>query len=518
MKKIFAFEKDKNRLKLLLFYVKEDNIFIEDYRQQEIGIETNASVLIKKFLADNNAAGFKTICFLPLSSIYLRKLTFPYRKISKIKNSIRFAIEPHIPLPVETMKVFFQPIYAKSQMQSTGMDVLSFVVPEILLNEQLEIISSSGLICSDIELIPLSIFDFLISKNKITENALLVHVGSDTTYIFSALDGGRLADLRQIAVGRSDIDKEKDELKREISTILISRDSSLSGNKISAIYVSGLSTIKTYLGGAAADRSATETEADKPTIEDTAGRPATETKADRPEVCDWLAQNFNVPVNISDFDEVFFANKIPNSEQKPLSEDMQPEPLSQEFIPEILYAGLASGRTVLNFYPPTLQEKEKKGMIVSLALALFILAVVAFRIQFERNIYERKLVLLNSRIDEIFSEAFPDASDKRTPLLQMKAAVKSLKDTASSRNIISFSPLEALREISQNLGKDLKIELDSFRTKENEIIIAGNVSSYGDIDKIRTALEGSALFSRVEIESAQTTAQGVIFRLRIITK
>ena len=75
--------------------------------------------------------------------------------------------------------------------------------------------------------------------------------------------------------------------------------------------------------------------------------------------------------------------------------------------------------------------------------------------------------------------------------------------------------MEALREISQRIDKNLQIELDSFKLKEENVIISGSALSYQDIDKIKEALGNSPLFSSVDIESAQTTDKGVDFRLKI---
>ncbi|MDD5454295.1 MAG: PilN domain-containing protein [Candidatus Ratteibacteria bacterium] len=482
MRQIFVFEKDRDKLKLLLFHIKDNEVFIDDYRQREISSEASGSDIIKEFISSNKATVSKTICLLPLSSIYLRKLAFPYRRISQVKKSIRFAIEPHIPIPVESAKIFFQPVLTKG---AGGIEAVSFIVPEMLLNEQLELMNSSGMVCDEIYLEPLSIFEFLVSRVKIKENVLWLYVADDATYVFSALKGGKLADLRQMPFGRGDLAAEKDELKREISTVLLSKMSQVPENKISQIYVSGLPAEKKQEGGS-----------------------ATEEKADKPEIRGWLGENFNIAAKTIELNELVSVNWASDSSKQ------SPAPKSSVSVPEILYAGLAPN-SVLNFYPPVLQEKEKRGIKISIFLAVFILLAVSFRLQFERNIYERKFAVLDSQIEEIFTETFPDASDKRTPLLQMRAMVKSLKENSSLTDIISLSPLEALREISQNLGRDLRIELDSFRAKEDGVTISGSASSYGDIDKIKVALENSPLFSKVDIESAQTTDKGVTFRLKI---
>ena len=116
MNKILAFQKDKNRLKLLLIHAGGKKVSLKDYKEYEIGAEDKEKTVefIKQFVSDNKAVSSQTICFLPLSSVYIRKITFPYRRISKIKKSIRFAVEPHIPIPVENTEVFFYPIHAKN--------------------------------------------------------------------------------------------------------------------------------------------------------------------------------------------------------------------------------------------------------------------------------------------------------------------------------------------------------------------------------------------------------------------
>ena len=400
-----------------------------------------------------------------MSSVYIRKIAFPYRKISKIKKSIRFAIEPHIPIPVENTKVFFHPISVKSNERGgSGLDVISFVIPDDVLNWQLSLINSAELACNEIELIPLSIFDFFVSSVQIRENVLWLYVGEESTYIFSVLKNGELADLRQIPAVRKDLEHEKGELKREISTMLLSKMSRFYEGEIEQIYVSGL-----------------------------------------PQICNWLSESFSIPVKSIEFKDLVFVEQDKHASETNLN-----------FIPEMLYAGLAGNRNIsINFHPPVLQEKEIKGIQVACFLAVFVLVVLTFRLQFERSVYERKLAALDSQIKNIFLQTFPEAVDARTPLLQMQSRVKELRNKTSQSDILSLSPLEALREISQGLDESLQVQLDSFRLKEEGVILSGSAASYGDIDKVKEILENSKIFSEVEIESAQTTDKGISFRLKV---
>ena len=477
MNKILIFQKDKNRLKVALLNAGKKKVFLQDYKEYEIKAEDKGKAparqdlaggveFIKQFVSDNKAASVKTICFLPLSSVYIRKITFPYRSIRKIKKSIRFAVEPHIPIPVENTKVFFHPIHSKNN----GLEVMSFIISEDVLNERLELINSAELVCDEIYLTPLSLLDLFSSYIKIKENTLWIDVEEVSTYVFYILKNGQLADLREIPVGRKNISKEKEQLKREISTILLSQGSESFGGKIAEIHISGLHT-------------------------------TAETQADKPEICDWLAESFNIPVKSTEF------NNLLSVEQGDLT-----------FISEILYASYGRGGPLsINFHPPVLQEKERKGILVSCSLIVFVLLALSFRLQFERSIYERKFNSLSSRMEKILLETFPEVKDTRTPLFQMKSRVKSLKDNISSNSLSSgiASPLESLREISQKIDKNLQVELDSFRLKDENIVISGNASSYQDIDKIKAALGNSPLFSSIDIESAQTTDKGVTFRLKI---
>lgn len=472
MDKILAFQKDKNRLKLLLLHIAKKKVFLKDYKEYEIKAEDKGKTparsdvtsgaggveFIKQFVSDNKAISAKTICFLPLSSIYIRKVTFPYKRISQIRKSIKFTVEPHIPIPIDNTKIFFRPTHAKNN----NLEVMAFILPEEILNEQLELINSAQLVCDEIYLTPLSLLNLFSSYIKTKENALWIDVEEDSTYVFYIFKDGQLLDLREIPVGRKNLIPEKTQLKREISTVLLSQGSESSEDKIAEIYVSGL-----------------------------------------PDICDWLSESFNIPAKPIQFDNLLSVEQGESS-----------------FIPEILYAGCGrNGPFAINFHPPILQEKERRGIRISCSLLIFALLALTFRLQFERNIYESKFKLLNSKIEKKLLETFPETKDTRTPLLQMKSRVKSLKDSIFTSNSSSsgiISPLEALREISQRIDKNLQIELDSFRLKEDNIGISGNASSYQDIDKIKAALENSTLFSSVDIESAQTNDKGVTFRLKII--
>jgi type II secretory pathway component PulL len=462
MNKLLSFQKDKDKLKLLFFHIGKDRVFIKDYKEYEIeaGNKDKAVEFIKKFVSDNKAVSVQTICSLPMSSVYIRKITFPYRRISKIKKSIRFAVEPHIPIPVENTKVFFYPIHAKNN----NLEVMAFVIPEDILNEQIELINSAELACNEIYFAPLTLVNLFASNIQIKENILWLYVGENSTYIFSILKNRQLTDLREIPVGRKNLTHEKSELKREISTILLSQGSEFFENGIGEIYISGLQELE-----------------------------------EQTKICDWLTKNFNITVK-----PVELNTALP-VEQGDLN-----------FIPEILYTNYGRLRPhSINFYTSVLKEKERKGIRFSFFLVALALIIFSFRLQFERSIYEKKFNMMNSRIEKIFRETFPEATDTRTPLLQMKSRINSLRNSAIQSKSESLSPLEALREISQNIDKNLQIKLDSFKLKEDNITISGSASSPADIDKIKETFEKLPFFSGIDIE-IQRTDKGVTFRLKAI--
>lgn len=474
MKKLFAFQKDKNRLELLFLHIAKEKISLRDYRQCEAETKDKVLEFIKGFISDNKIAAAQTVCFLPLSAVYLRKITFPYRRISKIRKSIRFAVEPHIPVPVEDTRVFFYPLNAKNN----NLEVMTFVVPEVVLNDQLELINSAELTCNEIYLTPLSLFNFFSSHTQPKENILWLHVGEDSAYISFVSQNKKLTDLREVPIGRKNLNQERAELKREISTVLLSQGSESAENGIKEIYISGVPV-----------------------------SPQEET----PEICSWLTENFNISAKAVEF------NDFLSVEQSVPSDAVAAPEGNVRFTPDILYAGCAvTGPVAINFYPPRyhIGEKERKNINLSFSLAALVLIILSFRLQFERNIYEKKFNLLNSRIEKIFLEAFPEAEDTRTPLLQFKSRINSLKESTTQPESISSSPLEVLREISQGIDKNLQVKLDSFRLKEDDIIISGSASSSSDIDKIKENLEKSPLFSGVDVE-IQRTDKGVTFRLKI---
>lgn len=485
---ILAFQKTQEKLKLLLVRFDKGKIFLQSYREYELNGENTEKTaeFLGEFISDNKVEASKTVCFLPLSSLYVRKLTFPYRKVSQIKKSISFAVEPHIPISIENAKVFFRPIYPvedKSESifllkkiaglrRNNGLEVISFVIHEDILNEQLELVSSAKLRCDEIYLTPLAILNFFISNISINENILWVNAEKESACIYHVLSNGELADLREVPIDRENIDREQEQIKREISTMLLSQSSKSLEGEIEKIYISGVHV----------------------------------------EIVNWLAGEFGLPVELVDFNEMLSLEK---SAEFSISGGVS---TISGLVPAV--CGRV-GPFAINFHPPVLQEKERKGIIAACSIAIFALFVLTFRIQFEKIIYERRYNVLNSQIKEIFMQTFPEAEDVRTPILQMKSRIKSLKGGAASSDSLSkgsISPLEILRELSQMIDKSQDIQVDSFGLKENSATIYGSALSYQDIDKVKEALEASSLFKSVDIESAQTTDKGVDFRLKISTE
>ena len=460
MEKIFAFQKDKRKVELLLLLIDRRKVSVVDYREYTIEEESKEKIfeLFKSFLLHNKASSVKTVCFLSSSSFYLRRISFPYRGISKIRKSIKFAIEPYIPHPAEDVEVFFHPLGEKSG----NFEVLSFAIPKALLEEQIELVNSLKLSCQELYPVPLSLFNFFVSHLQENKNILWVDVGGESTYLFRIGRGKKLLDLKEVPLGKNNLDEGRKELKREIDIMILSEELYKKQKEdINEICITGVSDI--------------------------------------PEVLD---KDLPVPVRGIDWQNFILIEKSDSIST-----------------PQLLYATLGRGGPLaVNFYPPTLGEREKRGILATGILTAVALLIFSSQLYLQWSNLDRKFTSLNSEIEEIFLQTFPEVKDTRAPFLQMKSRIKSLKETIADSNLSSskrISPLEVLREISHLIGENLPVELYSFSVKEGIVTISGNTQSYQNVGKIKESLENSTLFSTVEIKSAESKTKGVQFRLEI---
>ncbi|MFA5903123.1 MAG: hypothetical protein WC836_04245 [Desulfobacula sp.] len=126
----------------------------------------------------------------------------------------------------------------------------------------------------------------------------------------------------------------------------------------------------------------------------------------------------------------------------------------------------------------------------------------------------KKISFIDEKALSIFMETFPDQKRIQDPYLQMKASVKeTLKKTGADNDKSQTAAkevkvIDVLTEISAKIAPAIDADVSSFLLNAGRLVLSGSTDNFNNVDKIKTGLESSALFKKVDISSAATDKKG----------
>ena len=170
------------------------------------------------------------------------------------------------------------------------------------------------------------------------------------------------------------------------------------------------------------------------------------------------------------------------------------------------------------FAATTFWAEHKNDLIQSAMLLAVILILGLSSLVADTYSMEKKVSALDSRINGIFSEAFPDIKKITDPLQQMKTAIQEKKKQAllSGETVKNIRVIDILNEVSKNIPKQSDADLTQVVMGQEGIAIGGDAGSFSIVDDIRSRLEKVPLFKKVTIVSTKTDKSGrVLFKLSI---
>lgn len=149
-----------------------------------------------------------------------------------------------------------------------------------------------------------------------------------------------------------------------------------------------------------------------------------------------------------------------------------------------------------------------------IVLFFFTLGMGLFSTSLDNSNLYKKISFLDETALSIFVKTFPDQKRIQDPYLQMKANVQEImKKTGSDTD----RPLTAgkevrvvdiLKELSQKIVPAIDVEISSFLLNAGRLVLSGSTDNFNNVDKIKTGLESSEFFKKVNISSAATDKKG----------
>jgi len=117
-------------------------------------------------------------------------------------------------------------------------------------------------------------------------------------------------------------------------------------------------------------------------------------------------------------------------------------------------------------------------------------------------------------MQKIVARNFHDIKGKLTPaqyISLFKARIQTLNSLDLDKDATArVKIVDVLNVISSKIPASLNVQLKSFTADKKHIRLLGTADSFRTVDQIKTSLEGSGLFKRVDIKGAKADEKGQV--------
>jgi type IV pilus assembly protein PilM len=457
----------------------------------------------------------QTVSAIPAHATFVRNLQLPFRDQRKIREVLKFELEPHIPSPVEDVIVDFAVV---RETEGGGCEILAVAIPKETLADYLQIFELAGLVP---EIIDWEIFGTLNGyqawqPTTTSEAVVLVNVGASKTTV-TILKDGRIQFVRSIARGGhwltesirqrltlttaqaealklSERDKDRAQIAesveiflatliKEIDLTLLAYTTRGAGEVVNEIIL---------LGGSAA----------------------------LPEAMTAFAEHYDVPVTLFDIDHRLFP-------PSPLTLQLQPGLITPVAL------GLAmrqiKRRAVgMDFrreeFALRKSYEEVRGRLLSLGgMAALLVGLALFDLYYHLHRKEIHYTQLQSQVEAVFRETFPDMRRVSNEVIQAREKLRDIETSLRGVGTLSSpqgSALEMLRELSVRLPPNLQVKITDLTISTEGISLSGETQSFDGVDILTKAFGASAYFDNVKVSLARAGSggKGVEFKIAMTLK
>ncbi|UCD56582.1 MAG: pilus assembly protein PilM [Candidatus Hydrogenedentota bacterium] len=453
------------RMKVLDLIDKE----IPEAPEQETKAVT-ASIIRQAFEEHGLGSDTSVIC-LPAAVSINRVLVTPITDAPKIRQTLRFQIEPQIPYPVEQVIADYLTI----RKADDETEMLAVAVAKDLISKRLEVLEMAGVDPQILTLdaLPLANFymnQFDFSPDKITA---LLQVGEKSSFLGFFRDD-MLIGYRNLDGMPSDDGDATGRMVKEIQRSLVGfQPPSNAGAEVGTLCLAGANAKRLWKT---------------------------------------LQEVFrDLPVRAVEFNERMLAEIPP-----PLSNSTERCQLAIA----LAHVGLGVSANAVNFRreeyaPVSALSRLKPNIFVSLAVLAVALAVWFGSVLAQIQAQSRQMKSLNEKMLNIFADALPGIKSPETAkqkIKQEQEKFNSLKNYSSGY----VSPLNVLSEVTAGIPDQKSFALNDLAISDNVLRMTGEVDSFDDINIFKDRLEESPLLSAVKIDSAAKAEKGekVNFRIR----
>jgi hypothetical protein len=433
--------------------------FVGVYEQERAGDEADLSGAIARIVA---AAGKPDIVIsgLPGEFVAKRLLTLPFTDRRRLQQVVPFALEEHLPFPVDDAAVAF----ARVGREGADTLVIAALARKDDLRAHLELLARGGLEPKIVTLGTLALAGLLArARNGRGGAHLVVDIDHACTSMVLIDVGGTPRAMRTVGQGLNVHNGATIPQPAAAAILGAVRQTLLAHN-------SGSDTPDLVLAGAAA---------------------AT------PSVRNQIALALEVPVHdLADFD------------CSPLILGIKSEPMRfSGCIAMLLGEAPARPLELLNFRQGEFTFRGSGGAVsplrVSAMLATAAAAFALLHVALGISISARKLNLLNRAVETVTAPAL-GATNPATAKTTLKAHIAQMNKQLRlmGGNLGHGSPLDLLLAVSRAIPPGITVQFDTVLIDDNGVKLEGKADSFATVDLVKKVLGRSGRFGAIQIDHA----------------
>lgn len=452
---------------------------------------------------------------IPAHVTFVRTLQLPFRDPRKIREVLKFEVEPHIPYPVEDVIVDF---VKTGDTGPAGCEVLAVAVPKTTLADHLRIFELAGLVP---QVVDWEIFAGLNAYHSWRPSAppgavALVNLGASKTTV-TIVQHGRIRYTRSIVRGGNTLT----EGIRQRLTLTTAQAEALKLSDRDRDRADIAESIEGFLGMLAKEIDHTllaySTRAGAEAVEEVVLLGG---GAALPEALPFFQEHYGLPTTLFDMDQRLFPPTSRTLQPHaglvmPMAFGLAMRPLNRQ----ALGVDFRREEFVLRK-----SYDEIRGQLLTIGgMIALLVGLSLFNLYYHLHAKEIRYAALQSQVEAMFRDAFPDIRRVTNEMVQAREKLREIESNLRGVGTLSGpqgSALEMVRELAVRTPQDLPVKFTDLTISTEGINISGETLSFDSVDGLKKAYAASSYFDDIKVSQARagTNGKGVEFKLAITLK
>jgi type II secretory pathway component PulL len=442
-----------------------------------VGIESPAeetpplTQLCEHIASDHDLTNMQCAVSIPASHAYYRVLDVPFKDDNKVRQILPYELEPLLPEPVNQLTFDYTFVSADGVGKILAVAVKTDVLTSI--NDALAV---HKLRPSVLTIDGLPIIQALLVLQDTPQDFLFL-TGDEDACLMAAICAGNLCGMRIIPVTKGGFGDIKAFCRNICLTHIGLREQARDG-----FDPAGLLAFLSEKRFAVLNKA--------------------------------LSSEFHIPIRKID-SIMSQTHQIANIPSKSQQRQWIQNPLA------VTLAGLERRKPFINFSHQKsplrhFWDEHKQKLLVPITLLTVLIVLALAGVIYQSTTLQKRIDLLDSQINAILSEAFPEVTTIVDPVQQMQMHLRELEQNTAGGFTTSDQPLmiDLLRSISEAIAPDTDAVFTRLVIGRGDIIISGTTDTYNSVDAIKNRLQGIAAIKTVVTTSADKEKRGNRIRFR----